>query len=45
MTRKNVLKVHVFYEELNVEVVTEERSYEVGQLPFFATISIKREID
>ena len=28
--RKNVLKVQVFYEELNVELITEERSYEVS---------------
>lgn len=42
MTRTNVLKVQVFYEELNVEVVTEKRSYEVGQLAFFAAISVKK---
>ena len=35
--RKNVLKVQVFYEELNVELITEERSYEVSiALTFFA---------
>lgn len=28
--RKNVLKVQVFYEELNVETITEERSYELA---------------
>jgi len=28
--RKNVLKVQVFYEELNVELITEERSYELA---------------
>ena len=28
--RKNVLKVKVFFEELNVEVITEKRSYEVS---------------
>lgn len=33
-SRENVLKVQVFYEELNVEVVTEKRSYE---LPDFAS--------
>lgn len=33
-SRKNVLKVQVFYEELNVEVVKEKRSYE---LPDFAS--------
>ena len=28
--RKNLLKLHVFYEELDVEVISEHRSYEVG---------------
>ncbi|XP_078372158.1 epithelial sodium channel subunit alpha-like isoform X1 [Oculina patagonica] len=28
--RKNVLKIQVFFEELNVELITEERSYELA---------------
>ena len=39
--RKNVLKVHVFYEELNVELITEERSYEVSiTLTFLKHVAI-----
>lgn len=30
--RKNVCKLQVFYEELNLEVITERRSYEVCML-------------
>ena len=32
MHRENVCKLQVFYEELNLEVITERRSYEVGLL-------------
>lgn len=28
--RSNVLKLNIFYEELNYELIREERSYEVG---------------
>ena len=30
LSRSNVLKLNIFYEELNYEVIREERSYEVG---------------
>lgn len=30
--RENVCKLQVFYEDLNLEVITERRSYEVGLL-------------
>ena len=31
-SRSNVLKLNIFYEELNYELIREERSYEVGVL-------------
>ena len=30
--RENVCKLQVFYEDLNLEVITERQSYEVGLL-------------
>ena len=39
--RKNVLKVQVSYEELNVKLITEERSYEVSiSLTFLKHVAI-----
>ena len=37
--RKNVCKVQVFYEELNLEKITEQRSYEVRLTSALANLS------
>ena len=36
--RKNVLKLQVFYEDLDVEVISEQRSYEVSSVLFVCCV-------